>query len=133
MCPGRQRKKRQAVKPAARIWTELHRLRVKGNTNEQCNAHTSHADSRRLRLRSLMRNGRRCRPCGLDRTAARPVTLPVKDCPTCNGSGDEWHQPYYSEPPEPYPCPACAGSGLQRNNSKDRKSVVEGTARAVGG
>ena len=115
MCPGRHKKKRQAIKACRSHLAGLHRPRVKGNTNEQCNAHRSHADSRRYRLHSLMRNGRRCRPRGLDRTAARPVTPPVKDCPACAGSGDEWHQPYYSEPPEPYPCPACAGSGLQRN------------------
>lgn len=43
------------------------------------------------------------------------MTPPVKDCPTCAGSGDEWHTPWIGEPPEPYPCSTCAGSGLQRN------------------
>jgi len=33
-------------------------------------------------------------------------------CQACRGSGDEWRIVRWDLPPEPFPCPNCAGKGV---------------------
>lgn len=33
-------------------------------------------------------------------------------CIACRGTGDEWHTVRWGLPPEPFPCPNCAGKGV---------------------